>query len=176
MTPTIKLSYVREVDDDWWLGSGIYIRKAEQADDGTPSSYQQPSSEEELVAFVESAASYARVYGRDIATRDFMDLDGPFVRGDVYIFAADFNGTNLALPYLPSAVGTNQLDIQNSEGVYINREMRSTALYGSSFFEYDWTNPITNDTEPKRSYVTKVDDGWWLGAGIYLSDEETAAE
>lgn len=176
MTPTIKLSYVRKVDDTWWLGSGIYIKEAEQAEDGTSSSYEPPSSEEELVAFVESAASYARVYGKDIATRDFMDLTGPFVIVDVYIFAADFNGTSLALPFLPSAVGTNRLDLQNSQGVYINREMRSIALNGSGFFDYVWTNPITNETEPKTSYVTKVDDDWWLGAGIYLSDDGMTAE
>lgn len=175
MTPTIKLSYVKKVDDTWWLGSGIYIKEAEQAEDGTSSSYEPPSSEEELVAFAESAASYARVYGKDIATMDFMDLDGSFVRGDVYIFAADFNGTSLALPFLPSAVGTNRLDLQNSQGVFINREMRSIALNGSGFFDYVWTNPITNETEPKTSYVTKVDDDWWLGAGIYLSAEGTTA-
>lgn len=175
MTPTIKLSYVRKVNDDWWLGSGIYVKEAEQAEDGASLSYEPPATKDELVTFVESAASYARVYGRDIATRDFMDLDGSFVRGDVYIFAADFNGTSLALPFLPSAVGTNRLDLQNPEGVYINREMRSIALNGSGFFDYLWTNPITNETEPKTSYVTKVDDTWWLGAGIYLSDEGTTA-
>lgn len=175
MIPALKLSHVRAVDDDWLLGSGIYVKEAEQVEDGTPSSYKPPVTKEELVAFVESTASYARVYGKDIATRDFMDLDGPFVRGDVYIFAADFNGTSLALPFLPSEVGTNRLDIQNSEGVYINREMRSIALNGSGFFDYVWTNPITNQTEPKTSYVTKVDEEWYLGAGIYLSDEGTSA-
>lgn len=172
MTPTIKLGYVKKVDDDWWLGSGIYIKEAEQGEDKTSSYYGPPATKEELVTFVESAASYARVYGKDIATSDFMNLNGPFVRGDVYIFAADFNGTSLALPHLPSAVGTNRLDLQNSEGVYINREMRSIALNGCGFFDYLWTNPITNETESKTSYVTKVDDDWWLGAGIYLSDEE----
>ena len=177
MTPSIKLGYVRIVDDDWWLGSGIYPSEAGQLGaEGASSSYQPPRSKEELAAFVESAASYARVYGRDLATKDFMDLQGPFVRGDVYIFAADFNGTSLALPFLPSAVGTNRLDIQNSEGVRINREMRSIAENGSGFFEYLWTNPISGETEPKTSFVTKVDDGWWLGAGIYLSDEEGATE
>ena len=99
MTPTIKLGYVRAVDDKWWLGSGIYAKETEHAKEVASSSYEPPANTEELVAFVESAASYARVYGKDIATRDFMDLEGPFVRGDVYIFAADFNGTSLALPF-----------------------------------------------------------------------------
>jgi len=53
--------------------------------------------------------------------------------------------------------------------------MTAIALNGSGFFDYLWTNPITNETEPKMSYVTKVDDDWWLGAGIYLSDNETTA-
>jgi signal transduction histidine kinase len=172
MLPTIKLAYVRKVDDDWWLGSGIYAKDGLQAEEFKLSSLESPSTKEELIAFVDSAASFARVFGKDLATSDFMDLDGPFVRGDVYIFAADFNGTSLSLPYQPNAVGTNRLDLQNVEGVYINREMRSIALNGSGFFDYLWTNPLTNETEPKTSYVTKIDDEWWLGAGIYLNEEE----
>lgn len=160
----------------WWLGSGIYIKEAEQAEEGPLSSYQPPASKEELVAFVEAAASYARVYGRDLATKDFMDLEGPFVRGNVYIFTHDFNGTSLVLPYLPSEVGTYRLDLQNFEGVYINREMRVIAENGSGFFEYLWTNPISGELEPKTSYVTKVDETWYIGAGIYLKGEEMATE
>lgn len=175
MTPTIKLGYVRAVDEEWWLGSGIYPSEADEAEEAE-SPHQPPASKEELVAFVESAASYARIFGRDIAIGDFMDLGGPFVRGDVYIFAHNFNGTSLALPFLPSEVGTDRLDLQNSEGVCINREMRSIAENGSGFFEYLWTNPITGETEPKTSRVAKVDDTWYLGAGIYLSDEKRATE
>jgi signal transduction histidine kinase len=172
MTQTIKLSYARKVDEDWWLGSGIYPNETLRAEDRKLSSFEPPDTRSELVAFVESAASYARIYGKGLATSDFMDLDGPFVREDVYIFAADFNGTSLALPFLPTAVGTNRLNLQNSEGVYTNREMRSIALNGSGFYEYPWTNPVTNETMLKTSYVTKVDNDWWLGAGIYLRKEE----
>jgi len=176
MAPYIKLGYARTVDDDWWLGSGIYPAEADQdvAEDASPS-YQPPASKEELSAFVETAASYARVYGKDIATTDFMDLDGPFVRGELYIFAYEFDGTCLSLPHLPSWIRTYLLDLQDPEGVYIIEEMSSIALNGSGFFDYVWTNPITNESEPKTSYVTKVDDDWWLGAGIYLSDEKTTA-
>jgi len=170
MTPFIKLGYVRAVDDDWWLGSGIYVKEAKISEDHA--SLEPPANRVELAAFVESVASYARVYGKEIATKDFMDLDGPFVRGNVYIFAHEFNGTCICLPYLPSKVGTNRLGLQNSEGIYIDQEMRSIAKSGSDFFEYLWTNPLTNETEPKTSYVTKVDDDWWLGSGLYLGDEE----
>ncbi len=63
------------------------------------------------------------------------------------------------------------MDIQNDQGVYINREMRAIALNGSGFYEYRWRNPISNQSEPKVSYVSKVDDTWWLGAGIYEAQE-----
>jgi signal transduction histidine kinase len=65
-------------------------------------------------------------------------------------------------------VGTYRLDVQDERGVCIDQEMRSIALNeGSGFYEYRWNNPVTNKTEPKVSYVTKVDDTWWIGAGIY---------
>lgn len=107
--------------------------------------------------------------GRERAAADFMDTEGLWVRGDVYIFAQDFNGTALVLPYLPSEVGTCRLDIQDEEGAYINRDMRSIALAaeGGGFYEYRWKNPVTSEIEDKVSYVMKVDDTWWLGAGIY---------
>ncbi len=163
MSEELKLSYTTRVDDSWWLGSGIF---------GSSSSAQnksamKPTSREELKTFVDEAYSHALVTGREKALRDFMDLNSSWVRGDVYIFAQDFNGTSLCLPYLPDEVGTNRMDIQNDQGVYINREMRAIAMNGSGFYGYRWINPITNQSEPKVSYVSKVDDSWWLGAGIY---------
>ena len=130
-------------------------------------SLRAPSNETELISFVESAVAHVNEVGKDKAIKDFMDLNGSWVRGDVYIFAHDFNGTTLCLPYLPKGVGTNRLDIKNNQGIYINREMQSIALNGSGLYEYSWPNPISNQSESKVSYVTKVDDTWWLGSGIY---------
>jgi polar amino acid transport system substrate-binding protein len=154
------------VDETWFLGAGIYGSRTSAEN----LSEKKPASREELKNFVQEATSYALVVGKERALAEFMDPEGPWVRGDVYIFAHDFNGTALVLPYLPSEVGTLRLDIQDERGVYINREMRSIALNdGSGFYEYRWPNPITNQTEPKVSYVMKVDETWWLGAGIYES-------
>jgi quercetin dioxygenase-like cupin family protein len=126
-----------------------------------------PSNESELVSFVESAVAHVPEVGKEQSIKDFMDLNSSWVRGDVYIVAADFNGTSLCLPYMPDKVGTDRLNVTNDQGVYINRELRSIAMNGSGFYEYSWQNPISNQSEPKISYVTKVDDTWWLGAGFY---------
>jgi signal transduction histidine kinase len=164
MTMELKLSRAAKVDETWWIGAGIYGSR----DSAESLSEKKPATREELESFVLEARSYALVVGEEKALADFMDLEGPWVRGNVYIFAHDFNGTALALPYLPSAVGTYRLDIQDERGAYIDQDMRSIALNdGSGFYEYVWNNPLTDQTEPKVSYVMKVDDTWWLGAGIY---------
>ena len=163
MREELKLSYTTKVDDSWWLAAGIFSSSSSAQN----LSAMKPASREELKTFVEEAYSHALVTGKDKALSEFMDLNSSWVRGDVYIFAQDFNGTALCLPYLPKEVGTNRMDIQNDQGVYINREMRALAMNGSGFYEYRWINPISNQSEAKVSYVSKVDDTWWLGAGIY---------
>ena len=163
MREELKLSYTTKVDDSWWLAAGIFSSSSSAQN----LSAMKPASREELKTFVEEAYSHALVTGKDKALTEFMDLNGIWVRGDVYIFAHDFNGTALCLPYLPKEVGTNRMDIQNDQGVYINREMRAIAMNGSGYYEYRWRNPISNQSEPKVSYVSKVDDTWCLGAGIY---------
>lgn len=136
----------------------------------TGASLKIPSNESELASFVELAVSHARDVGKYEAIKDFMDLNGSWVKGDIYIFAHDFNGTSLCLPCMPKEVGTNRSNIQNDQGIYINRDMRSIALNGSGFYEYNWQNPLTNQSESKVSYVMKVDDTWYLGAGIYKAE------
>jgi len=129
-----------------------------------------PSNETELISFVESALVHVKDVGKEKAIKDFMDFNGSWVRGDVYIFAHDFNGTTLVLPFQPNAVGTNRLDVQDANGQYINREMNCIALHGSGFYRYMYRNPINNKTQEKVSYVSKVDNNWWLGAGIYYNN------
>jgi polar amino acid transport system substrate-binding protein len=163
MMEELGLSCSSKVDDSWWLGAGIFsgMRSVLNV------SALKPINSDELKAFVEEAYSHVLVAGKDKALKEFMDLNSSWVRGDVYIFAQDFNGTELCLPYMPDKVGTDRLNVTNDQGVYINREMRAIAMNGSGFYEYRWKNPISNLSEPKVSYVTKVDDSWWLGAGIY---------
>ncbi len=129
--------------------------------------FEAPTNETELKSFVESAVAHVKEVGKEQAIKDFMNLNSSWVRGDVYIFADDFNGTTLVLPYSSKEVGTNRLDTKNDQGVYVNREIHAIARNGSGFYEYRWKNPISNQTEQKISYVTKVDDTWLLGAGIY---------
>jgi polar amino acid transport system substrate-binding protein len=61
--------------------------------------------------------------------------------------------------------------LQDPFGVNYTRVEISLAQHGGGFIFYHYPNPARNMTlEPKMSYVQKVDETWWLGAGVYLRD------
>jgi signal transduction histidine kinase len=99
----------------------------------------------------------------------FNDPTREFVRGELYIIAYDFNGTRLAHPYTLGMIGENVLNVTDPNSVALSRNMRDVARSGGGFTYYIWPNPDhSNAEEIKLTYVLKVDEGLWLGAGVYL--------
>jgi polar amino acid transport system substrate-binding protein len=162
-----KLSYAMMVDQDWFIGAGIY-----DADEDVPIVKRGADHQvrKNLTSFVENAITYARKHGKDAAIREFNNKNGSLVRGNLYIYAFDFNGTTLALPHQPWLIGTDLSGLQDAFGVNYTRIEIYLAQQGGGFIFYHYPNPAHNMTlEPKMSYVHNVDQTWWLGAGVYLS-------
>jgi signal transduction histidine kinase len=151
----LKISYVRPVDDTYWIGAGIYTSEDRLLD---------PL----LRQFVADAKAYALSNGRQKAVREFNDLNGSFIRGDLYVFAYDYNGTVLAWPYRPDQIGINRLNATDPMGTYHVQAMLAAARNGSGMVDYYSVNPATNTTALKVSYITDVDGSWLLGAGRYI--------
>jgi signal transduction histidine kinase len=134
------------------------------------SSLSNFSNETRLVLFVESAVACARVNGKDMALEEFSNKTGLFVRGDLYIYAYDFNGTNIAHPFKTSWIGRNKLNETDSNGVQYICNLISVARAGNGFTYFIFPNPAhAGKDEFKVGYAMKVDDDWWLGSGLYLS-------
>jgi cytochrome c len=124
----------------------------------------------ELVSFVESAVAYARENGKEQALDEFSNKTGSFVQGNLYIYAYDFNGTNIAHPFKPDWIGKNKINQTDSNGVSYIRNLIDVAKEGKGFTYFIFPNPAHgNIDEFKIGYATKVDDTWWLGSGIYVS-------
>lgn len=138
-------------------------------DPGT-SLHPSSSAVQDLITFVENAVVYSQRVGKETAIKDFSDKNGSFTRGEQYIWAYDFEGINLAHPYHPEYKGQNKLSLTDDEGVHMIEAMRDVARNGSGVVLYQFTNPVTGKTEPKLSYVKRVDDTWWLASGIYGPD------
>lgn len=133
-------------------------------------SHTTSSNKTELVSFVESALAYAQEHGKDQALDEFSNKIGSFVRGDLYIYAYDFNGTCLAHPFKPDWIGKNKLDVTDSNGVPSLRNTLNVAKEGKGFTYFIFPNPAHgNRDEFKIAYAMKVDDNWFLGSGIYIS-------
>jgi len=165
-----KLGYVAKVDAGWWLGSGVYYGPLEQSPASSPDT---PSSTQEIRDYVDSAAAFAKKNGKDAALVAFNNKSGPFTRGDLYIYALDYAGTALALAYQPQLVGTSFYDIRDSSGRYYTRTEIQLAEDGGGYLLYQYPDPARNFTvRYKISYVRPVDDTYWIGAGIYTSEEK----
>jgi len=167
-----KLSYVTAVDDTWWLGSGIYLARANK----TGAIGMAPMTKEQVRKFVESAVNFARQTDRETAIEAFQNKTGPFVEGDLYIYALDFQGNVLALPFQPERVGTSMLNVRDATGQPFTQVEIEIARKGGGFVYYLYPNPASNFTvEPKMSYVQNVDDTYWIGAGTYLPASNASA-
>lgn len=135
------------------------------------SSQENYTSNETLVAFVDSAVLYTKTHGTQKALAEFNNRNGSFFKGELYIYAYGFNGTTLAHPVNPEKVGKNR-DDEGAIGVFV-REMGSAVRNGSGFYRFTYINPLHNNTlESKMGYGVKVDDDWWLGSGVYTGPVE----
>jgi hypothetical protein len=134
------------------------------------------TSNETLVAFVESAVAYVKENGKEAALAEFNDPNGSFVRGELYIYAYDFNGTTLAHPVNPEKVGVNRLnEIEGDVGTFL-REMNDAVRNGDGFGRIAYINPTRDRMlESKLAYGVQVDEEWWLGSGIYTGPADLPA-
>jgi len=133
-------------------------------------------SNETLVTFVESAVEYAREHGKEKALAEFSDPNGSFVRGELYIYAYDFNNVALAHPFDPDKIGVSRMDELDAFGNPYTRQFIDAAKNGSGFVRFYYINPAHNRTvESKLGYVMKVDEDWWLGSGVYTGPANPAA-
>ncbi len=156
----LKIGYVAKVDDSWWLGSGIYLSEVP--------AFFSPDARNDLVFFVNEALNYTQKNGKDKAIEAFNDRNGSFVRGNLYIYAYDTNGTTLALPFQPELVSKSRLLAEDPNSVRFIQNLIDQAKRGRGYAYYLYPDPSENMTERlKLSYVRKVNDHWFLGAGIY---------
>ena len=121
------------------------------------------------MAFVDEAVTYVNNNGVEKALEEFNNPTGSFVRGDLYIFAYDFNGTCMAHPINPELVGqTGLLDINGVD--VVGREL-ALAKRGGGTMYIVFPNPAHDgEEELKQLYIESVNDSLYLGSGLYLSD------
>ncbi len=162
-----KIGYVSPAGEDWWIASGIYFSGLDGAGPG-----RYPRAVGEMVSLVERGAAYGREHGEEAACEEISNASGLFVDADAhYLYAYDFNGTLLAHPHLKDAIGTSLIERTDPFGMKNIQALADTARSGGGFIVFVWPNSAReNRQEMKIGYVLPVDDRWWLGSGVYLSE------
>ncbi len=134
---TAYLKTVQKEGDTYILGCGFY-----------------PESDEYTTKqLVKTAVAYFNLNGRESTFDLISNPNGPFVKGDIYMFAYDMQGIAVAHGQNAALVGQNLIDLQDARGNPLIKDLIEIGkTKGSGWTEYYWRN------EFKRSYVEKVTD------------------
>lgn len=91
------------------------------------------------------------------AARIAFDTDGKFKFGEIYVNVIDANGTWLIYPPNPRNVGKSVLNAKDADGKFLVHEIiRVATEHNEGWVEYRWLNPVSNQIEPKLTYVKQV--------------------
>lgn len=130
-----------------------------------------------VVDMVESAVDELEKKG-EAAFQMFRDQTGPFSAKDAYIFVVRTDGTMLVNPAFPSLEGKNLLDVKDTQGKALIRDMIKVAeTSGSGWVDYMWPKPGESVSTQKSTYVSTAqlgDETVIVGCGVYLADAPKA--
>lgn len=130
--------------------------------------HAQQASKDEAIALVEKAAAHLKKNGVETACKDFADAKGGFIHGELYIFVQDMNAKMICHAANARMNGKDLAELKDADGKKFSKAMAELAqAKGSGWVDYQWVNPVTKVIEPKTSYIQRVNEGVFLGAGIY---------
>ena len=125
------------------------------------------SEKDTAVALVKKAATHVKEIGKEKAIGDFNDKNGKFVKGELYVFAYNLQGTIIAHPMNPKLIGKDMKEVTDADGKFFTKEFLATVNGpGKGWVDYRWTNPVSKKIEAKSSYVEKAGE-ILVGCGIY---------
>ncbi|HEY7746824.1 MAG TPA: cache domain-containing protein [Desulfuromonadales bacterium] len=130
----------------------------------TPPSWSA-GTPEEAKALVAEAIAFYQTNGKDKALEEFSKPRGSFVKGDLYVFVFNPDGTIIAHGGDPKLVGRDFTGVQDPDGKYFAREFIKIGPEGG-WVDYRWMNYKTKQVEAKTAYLKRIDDVI-IGCGAY---------
>ena len=122
---------------------------------------------DDAVDLVNKAVALVKEVGKEKALAQFNNPKGPFVKGELYIFAYTMQGVIIAHPMNAKLIGKDMSDVKDTNGKSFTKFFIATvADAGQGWVDYNWLNPVTKEIDSKASYVAKAGD-IFVGCGIY---------
>jgi signal transduction histidine kinase len=114
----------------------------------------------------------------EAAFQVFHDPTSPFLAKDAYIFVMRMDGIMLVNPAFPNLEGKNLLDVKDTQGKPLIRDMIKVAqTSGSGWVDYMWPKPGESASTQKSTYVSTArlgDETVIVGCGVYLAEAPKA--
>lgn len=159
---SIRSAYVKKVrkdSKDFVIGVGFYTH----------------SKSDTVVELVKGAVAYFNdgiKEGKrpaDLFSSYSYPLSDRFIIGDLYLIASDFDGVLMAQGDRPGLIGSNTLNYQDADGLYVNKEtikkLKTTTLGEGVWVEY------VSKNAPKQIYAEEVRDqkgkSYFIACGYY---------
>ncbi|MEN9354348.1 MAG: hypothetical protein RL318_1673, partial [Fibrobacterota bacterium] len=90
------------------------------------------------------------------ALKEISDAKGPYVEGEIYVFAYDLTGTMLAHPKNPKLIGKNLIETPDVDGKLFRKEIVEGAkAKGTGTVDYRYKNPESGKIEDKTTHYVK---------------------
>jgi cytochrome c len=122
-------------------------------------------------ALVEKGVAMVKEKGLDATLKAIADAKGPFVKGDLYLFAGALNKVTLLAHPLAAAklVGPDLGTMKDSKGNFFFIKFKEVAEKpGSGWVEYMWPKPGAKEDSLKKTFVMRVPgQSAYIAAGYY---------
>jgi signal transduction histidine kinase len=119
---------------------------------------------DEAKAMAEKAAQFFAAQGKDKAFAAITEGTDGFKDRDLYVFVYDDSGTCVAHGANKALIGKNLLDIRDTDGKPLIREI--VAVKTAAWVDFKWQNPQTKAIEQKHAYVVRSGP-YTFGVGAY---------
>ncbi|HTY14962.1 MAG TPA: cache domain-containing protein [Methanoregulaceae archaeon] len=165
-----KIDYAEPVDGTWWLFSGITVPGYTEAIQGNLTEITiRNHTKIELYDLVTRVVTFARANGKEKTLAAINDPHGPFVNGDLFVWAESTNGTLLADPFLKTAIGQDLINYTDAYGMKTTQAGIMAMQNGTGFSHALFPDTAFNGSSevPKLIYQKPVDDTWFIGSGVY---------
>ncbi len=125
--------------------------------------------DEDTVTLVDKAIAMFKEKGSADTLKAINDEKGPFIKGEIYVFAATMDNVLLGHPFDPSSRKINLSNMKDNNGLQVFHKMKEVVEKdGQGWVEYLWGKPGSDKPSRKRSFVKKVPgENIYVGAGYY---------
>lgn len=125
---------------------------------------------DEVKAHVEAGVAHCKAVGVAKCVEEFNQKESQWVKGDMYIFANDFDGVITAHPK-KDLKGKNLLEYKDKAGNALFADfIAKVKADGEGWVDYVWTHPTTEKEADKTSFVKGIGEKQLIGCGIYKND------